>query len=470
MNKTIFREYDIRGVVDTDFMISETDRLANAIGFFINEQESVSRCIIIGRDARQSSPLISEMIKKTLSKNGFSIIDIGIVPSPVAYFAHHYYKSAAVLMITASHNPPEYNGIKIVVDKTPIWGKQIQKIYAYYQEQKSVSYGNQGKIQEIDAVSDYINYMVKLFPDLQGLFLPVVFECAYATAGVVLPSLIEAMQFKGVCVLHSEVGLNPLYPADPVVEKNMIFVKEAIIKNSLAYGIGFDGDADRMCVMSDKGRLLSGDLLLALFIKQIALQKNSFKAVCNVTMSQLLFDYAKANGVDLIMVPTGHAIIEAKMREYGALVGGESSCHFFFKDNYFGYDDGIYAALRFIQLMVQSKNLSVEQLVDQIPQYYISPEYRIACADEYKFLVIQDVIEYCKKRRTDLVINTIDGVRIAFNNGWAIVRAANTQPVLSIRCEGITKNDLLAIKKQVGDIIKASTDIVIDLGRLLEGQ
>ncbi len=470
MNKTIFREYDIRGVVDTDFMISETDRLANAIGFFISEQKCVSRSIVIARDARQSSPLISDIIKKALNKSGFSIIDIGIVPSPVAYFAHHYYKSAAVLMITASHNPPEYNGIKIVVNKTPIWGKQIQKIYAYYQEKKSISYGNQGKMQEIDAVTQYVNHMVTLFPDLRGLFLPVVFECAYATAGIVLPSLIEAMQFKGTHVLHSEVGLNPSYPADPVVEKNMVFVKESIVKHKLAYGIGFDGDADRMCVMTDEGRLLSGDLLLALFIKQIRSQKSSFKAVCNVTMSQLLFDYTKAHGVDLIMVPTGHAIIEAKMREYGALVGGESSCHFFFKDHYFGYDDGIYAALRFIQLIVQSKAVSVEQLVNQIPQYYLSPEYRITCADEYKFLVIQDVIQYCKKNRTDLVLNTIDGVRITFNNGWAIIRAANTQPALSIRCEGITKNDLLAIKKQVVAIIKESTTIGIDLGRLLEGE
>lgn len=469
MNKAIFREYDIRGIVDTDFIVSETGRLANAIGFFINEQKFSSKRIIIGRDGRPSSPLIAALIKDALTKAGFSVYDIGIVPSPVVYFAHHHFDSVAALMITASHNPVEYNGIKIVVGNRPVWGKQIQTLYSYYQEKKMVESDVIGTVQDVDAIALYVAHMVKLFPGLQGILLPIAFECAYATAGTVIPRLIQAMGWKDVHVLHDVVGFDTSYPADPVVEKNMLFLKEKILKNHLLYGIGFDGDADRMCVMTESGRLLTGDLLLALFILQVTKERSAFKAVCNVTMSQSLFDYAKMLSVELVMVPTGHAIIEAKMQEYGALVGGESSCHFFFKDHYFGYDDGIYAALRFIQLMVQEGCLTVQKLIDPIPCYFLSPEYRIACSDETKFLLVQQVMSYCKKNRPDLALNITDGVRISFPAGWAIIRAANTQPAISIRCEGIKKKDLLAIKKQLGDIIQEATHFVVDLGGLLEG-
>src|SRR5438477_7790219 len=344
MNKNVFREYDIRGIVGVDLIVDEIYQLAQAIGYNIIQKNPQARTILIGQDGRESSPAIATEMIRGFQDAGFSVVHCGLVPSPVVYFGSQTHNFDAACIVTASHNPAEYNGVKIVINNKCLWGNEIQEIAKLFEQKKSVCIGEKREVQTIDLISEYITYLVDQFQHLKNKSMPIVFECAYATAGAVIPQLVDAFGWTDSIILHAEIGKDRSYSADPTVEKNMQPVKTALTQTTMRYGIGFDGDADRMSAMTKTGYLLSGDELLALFINSISTTTKGLTAVCNITMSQSLVDLCKNLQVTLKMVPTGHAIVKEKMDELKASVAGEGSCHFFFKDRYFGFDDGIYAA------------------------------------------------------------------------------------------------------------------------------
>lgn len=453
MKDTIFREYDIRGKVGQDLLLEELYNLGCALAVYFKSQDRLVRTIVLGMDGRSHSAQIKSEISRALTDSGFDVIFIGMCPSPVLYFALHSLPVDAGLMITASHNPKEYNGIKISCGINAVWGVEIQKIKQLYKERKKIIAQKKGSEKVHLLIPDYIEYLVNQFSHLKDSTLSIVFDCANAVSGLVIPDLVTKMGWKNARVLYADIdGDFPNHEADPVVVENMRHVKHLLAITDAQIGIGFDGDADRMCAMTKDGVLLSGDRLLAIFAQEMIKHNANLSVVFNVTTSSGLIELLEQWGADAYMVQTGHAIVKEKMHQTGAQLGGEVSCHFFFQDRYFGYDDGIYAALRLIEI-VEITGKTLTELVSIFPKKELSREYRIACAEELKKNVV-DAVRAHFLSRTDVSLVTIDGVRVTYKNGWGIVRAANTQPALSARFESDTKEGIAYIKKDFISVLE----------------
>ncbi|RTL07447.1 phosphomannomutase/phosphoglucomutase [Candidatus Dependentiae bacterium] len=453
MQDTVFREYDIRGIVDSEFSFSDIYQLGRAIFAYCLDQKKI-KTVLLGQDGRVSSPIIAQHIINAALDSGLDVVHVGIVPSPVVYFGMHEQKGDIGIMITASHNPGHYNGIKIMLGERCVWGKEIQLIKQYFTESKKANIGKIGVLyQDKDFLNLYIDYLVKHFPILHNSPLPVIFDCGNAVAGVVMPLLIQKFNWAQATLLYETIdGSFPVHEADPTVEKNMQHLKDAVIHNAACVGIGFDGDADRMAAVSETGALFLGDVLLAIFATALPKSFCHLGIVFNVTMSSALQELCAQHNMPVFMAPTGHAIIKESMKKNKAVLGGEGSCHFFFADRYFGYDDGIYAALRLLEI-ISLTGKKVSELAAVLPKRYSSCEYRIACADQYKKFVVAQVKDAFMLNNNARLL-TIDGVRAEFAIGWGIVRAANTQPAVSMRFESTTKEGLLEIKNLFYAILK----------------
>lgn len=454
MQDTVFREYDIRGVVDSELLLSDMYQLGRAIFAYCLDQKA-SKTVLLGQDGRTSSPIIAQHIINAALDSGLTVVDIGVVPSPVVYFGMHQQKGDIGIMITASHNPAHYNGVKIMLGDKCIWGKEIQIIKQCFSESRQANIGRLGVLQRNDNfIHVYVDYLVKHFPLLHNSAVPMIFDCGNAVAGIVMPLLIQKFNWSQARLLYEDIdGRFPVHEADPTVASNMQHLKDAVIQNAALVGIGFDGDADRMAAVTEKGILLLGDVLLAIFANALPESTQRKGIVFNVTMSSALQELCAKNKLPTFMAPTGHAIIKESMKKNQAILGGEGSCHFFFADRYFGYDDGIYAALRLIEIMISTKT-KLSELAEVLPKRYSSCEYRIACLDNYKKIVVEKVKEAFMLNHNARLL-TIDGVRAEFDIGWGIVRAANTQPAISMRFESVTKEGLLEIKKLFYAILKS---------------
>jgi phosphomannomutase/phosphoglucomutase len=463
MQDTVFREYDIRGIVDFELSIPHMYQLGRAIVAYCLDQKKDSKTVLIGQDGRISSPFIARELINAAVDSGLHVVDIGVVPSPIVYFGMHKKKGDIGIMITASHNPGNYNGIKIMLGTECIWGKAIQEIKSYFHTNKQAVVSNTGVItHDTGFVDEYITYLAQQFPLLHNSSVSMVFDCGNAVAGVVMPALIHKFSWQNATLLYEKLdGTFPMHEADPTVERNMQDLKKVVLEKKADIGIGFDGDADRMGTISEQGVLFLGDVLLAIFAMALPEYISKQGVVFNVTMSSALQELFEKHKIPAFMVPTGHAIIKESMKKNGAAIGGEGSCHFFFADRYFGYDDGIYAALRLIEIMIVSQQ-TVTQLAELLPKRYSSREYRIVCADNYKKIVV-DKVKDAFAQEKDVQLLTIDGVRVIFSFGWGIVRAANTQPVVSMRFEATTYEGLLEIKKRFYVLLKSYLHEKLDI-------
>lgn len=454
MQDTIFREYDIRGIVGKELFLDDVYDLVRAIAYYFVLQNFHVKNVAVGMDGRTHSPAIKKEVCRALADSGLNVLFVGVCPSPVLCFALHQCQVDAGLMITASHNPAAYNGIKISLGTHTVWGAQIQEIKRLYQQKKHIQVAQKGVYTERFLVSEYVDWLAEHFQSLKNISLPVVFDCGNAAAGVVLPLLVEKMCWKNVQILYAEVdGTFPHHEADPTVLANMQDLHQAVQKSDAQLGIGFDGDADRVGAVTADGFLIAGDRLLALFASDMVQDNPHMGVVFNVTTSAGLIELLKLWQVRQYMVPTGHAIIKEKMHEVGALLGGEVSCHFFFNDRYFGYDDGIYAALRLLEI-IHKTGRSLSQLVAIFPHKESSQEYRIACAEEEKKSIVAAVAERIQQQHPEAELLLIDGVRAILPYGWGIVRASNTQPAISARFESDTKEGLQKIKNDFIEILK----------------
>jgi phosphomannomutase/phosphoglucomutase len=460
MQDSIFREYDIRGKVGSELKLEEVEKLGHAIAYFFYEQNPLTKKVLVGMDARSSSPEIKESLCRALQESGLNVTFIDVCPSPVLYFGLFTLDVDAGLMITASHNPPEYNGIKLALDKKFIWGDQIRYIGSLYEQGKKVSGKSKGTFATHDLISEYITWMVNHFPLLKNKTVSAAIDLGNGTGGTVVPRLAKEFGWENYALFCVEPRGEPeRHEADPVIERNMICVKEALVRDAanaaphhdrMQVGIGLDGDCDRMAAMTHKGMLVFGDRLLSVFAQQVLAQNPGCAIVFDIKASSGLIELIKRWGGKPVMSPSGHAIIKDAMEKSHALLGGELSCHFFFHDRYFGYDDGIYALLRLLEIIISSGK-SLDELIAIFPKKISSSEIRLACAEDKKQEIIAQIKKYFSSRK-DAQLIMIDGVRAQLPYGWGLVRASNTQPVLSIRFEADNEENL---KKIIAEFIQA---------------
>lgn len=448
MPKVIFREYDIRGKVGSELMVDQIYDLGRSLAFYIHQKNPAARTVAVGMDGRVHSPEIKQELTRALQDSGLDVLFVGLCHSPALYFALHTLSVDAGVMVTASHNPKEYNGLKICLGTTSVWGKAIQELYALYAQKahldaSHLTSAHKGSYIEQPIMPAYVDWLVKHFPSLHNMQLSAVIDCGNGAGGAVIPQLVAAMGWQHVKVLFPEVdGTYPNHEADPVDIENMQDVKRVLETSDVQIGVGLDGDADRMAPMTKSGVLVPGDQLLGIFAQAAALPNGS-AVVCDVKSSAVLLERLKELGLTPVMSPSGHSIIKDTMKIHHAPLGGELSCHFFFHDRYFGYDDGVYAMLR---LFETAQHTTLDELLKVYPKMYTSDEYRIPCEENKKQLVVQTVKDiFAQKEGAESI--TIDGVRAAMPYGWGLIRVSNTQPVLSMRFESTTAEGLTKIKK-----------------------
>ncbi len=453
MKDVIFREYDIRGIVNQELFIDQIYDLSRAIAAYFHHHNPHVKTLAIGMDARTHSEEINKEMSRAFTDSGINIIFIGICPTPALYFALHTMAIDGGLMITASHNTKEYNGIKICLGKNSVWGAALQSIKKLYKKKATLSAPGKGTLTEHPIIPHYVAWLANHFKHLKKMALTIIIDCGNGTAGTVLPALIKALEWPHVSLLYAEVdGTYPHHEADPTVEANMEELKKRMQATHTSLGIGLDGDCDRMVPMTPDGKLVAGDRLLALFAKYLLEKQPKSSIVFDIKSSASLINLLqKWHGIPIIS-PSGHSIIKDMMQTHHALLGGELSCHFFFKDRYFGYDDGIYALLRLCEIIVTSHQ-SLPQLLTLFPHTYSSRELRLACADEKKQNVVAKVKEFFAAMANAQLL-TIDGVRVTLPFGWGLIRSSNTQAAVSMRFESDTHEGLKKIMHLFYDVVK----------------
>ncbi|MCF7900482.1 phosphomannomutase/phosphoglucomutase [Candidatus Babeliales bacterium] len=455
MQEHIFRTYDIRGIVGSEFILKDSYLLGRAIASCFIRKHVGIKAIALAMDNRIHSQEIKNALEQAFLDTGIDVVFIGLCPTPLMYFAQYHLDVQAGIMITASHNPAEYNGIKMVLNKQPFFGKDIIHVHETFLNNDFVHVVDKGIATSYNLLKDYKDFLVKEFSHLKGVTRSLIFDCGNGTASTIIPDLIAALEFYDATVLCADVTQNKAtHDADPSVEHNVQDVRKALEKKYEAIGLAFDGDADRMGALAEDGRLVSGDKLLALYAKQIL--KNNPGAVIvydGKCSSGLVHMIQKAGGIGHV-TKTGHAFIKEAIQQYGALLGGELSCHFAFNDRYFGYDDGIYAALRLIEILELTQKRLVD-LVADFPYRVASPELRIECPDG-KGLEIVEVAKNYFSLQKDIHISTLDGIRIEKNDGWGLLRSSNTQSVICLRLEAETDTGLADLKRDFMNALSLS--------------
>lgn len=450
MNPNIFREYDIRGVVDQDFSRDEAFKLGQAVGAYLLGRGA--RLITLGGDCRLTTEDLRERVSQGLVSTGCQVIDVGVCPTPLLYYSVWHYQAQGGVMITASHNPPEYNGLKIVFDKTTIHGAEIQKVRALLEAGEFPT--GAGSLEQKPIVEPYVDYVASNISITRPLKLAV--DGGNGTAGPVITKLLDRLGIEYEALYCDMDGRFPNHPPDPTVPANLEELGRVVSQNGLMCGLGFDGDADRLGAVDEMGRVIYGDMLLAIFSRHILAEHPGASIIGEVKCSKKLFDDITTHGGNPIMWKAGHSLIKQKMADTGALLAGEMSGHFFFKHRWFGFDDGIYAGLRLAELLaVHEQPLSA--WLSDLPETVSTPEIRVECPDALKFPVVDRVLAELKAEHT---VNGVDGVRVEFPDGWGLLRASNTQPALVMRFEAETEPRLAEIQALVeGAVERAKREL-----------
>lgn len=442
-NPQIFREYDIRGVVDEDL----TPELAKNIGLGFGSYMARGglRRISVGRDCRLSSPRLKEGLVEGLMAAGCDVLDVGMVTTPLLYFSLHNSEVDGGVMITGSHNPPDYNGFKLCRKVDPIYGKEIQEVREVIETERFEK--GSGGYREEEVVTPYLEYIndnIKLSRPVK-----VAVDCGNGMAGIVAPKLFRDLGCQVEELYADPDGNFPNHHPDPTVLEYLGDLIKTVRSGDAEVGIAFDGDADRIGVLDGQGRVIWGDKLLLLLSRDLLKKRPGAKIIFDVKCSHTLGEDIKAHGGVPIMWKSGHSLVKAKMREEKALLAGEMSGHIFIADEYFGYDDAVYAACRVLRMLSESQKDIFEMLQD-VPETFSTPEIRIDCPDDVKFELVEKVSRHFKK---DYETIDLDGVRILFEDGWGLIRASNTQPVLVLRFESESRKGLDRIERVVYDYL-----------------
>ena len=433
MNEGIFREYDIRGIVETDLTDDVVYALGRAFGTWMKRRGHQN--VVVGYDLRTSSPTLYKLLVDGILTTGSTVYNIGQVTTPIMYYSILHLKADGGVMITGSHNPIEFNGFKMNEGMASIFGDKIQEIKNIILN-KDFLQQDGGSVKEFSVVSDYMQMLKSKFQFPKKL--KVVVDAGNATAGPLAPGLWTELGLEVIPLYCEPDGNFPNHLPDPSVPKYMKDLISKVLEEKADIGIGYDGDADRVGAIDDKGRMVFADTLLALFSRDVLKNKPGAEIIFDVKCSQALPEIIKGHGGKPMMYKTGHSLLKAKMKETGSPFAGEMSGHMFFADDFYGFDDGIYASGRLLQI-VSNSDKKFSELVDQVPKFESTPEIRVECADEAKFDVVAKLVEIFSKEHETI---DIDGARVQFGDGWGLVRASNTQPTLVLRFEAINKERL----------------------------
>jgi phosphomannomutase/phosphoglucomutase len=427
INPFIFREYDVRGVVGKD-LTAETVRLLGR-GFGTYAWRRGVRSVALGRDCRLSSPGFRDAMAEGLLSTGLEVVDVGTVPTPLLYYSIHHFGCGGGVMITGSHNPPEFNGFKMCVGLSSIHGESIQEVRRLVDAGDFERGG--GTLRRggpVDSYMDYVRSLVTLARPLK-----VVVDGGNGTAGPVAPPLFRSMGVEVTELFCEMDGRFPNHFPDPTVPENLAALVAKVRETGADLGVAYDGDADRIGAVDEKGNVVYGDYLLVLFAREILSRKPGAAVISEVKASQNLYDDIAARGGRPVMWKAGHSLIKQKMKDEKAEVAGEMSGHVFFADRFLGFDDAIYASVRLFEILAKEGRPFSEHLAD-LPPLVSTPEIRVDCPDERKFAVVERVAALVRPRALRVI--DVDGVRALFDGGWGLVRASNTQPVLVLRFEG----------------------------------
>lgn len=439
----IFREYDVRGIVGKDLDPEVARAVGRAYGSALREaRRGGAARVVVGRDNRPHSPELAEGLMLGLQEAGVDVVDLGTVPTPLVYWAEHRLGVEGALQVTGSHNPPEYNGIKMNLGGRSFFGPAIQELRARIQEGRLTE--GAGSRTRQDVIPLYLAEVSKGFHLRRPV--KVVADCGNGTGSLVAVDLLRAIGADVVPLFCESDGTFPNHHPDPTVDEYLVDLMELVREEGAELGVAFDGDADRIGAVDEGGRVVRGDLLLLLFGLDILEERGpGQKLVFDVKCSQALPEVFAARGGEPIMWRTGHSHIKNRMKEVGAVLGGELSGHICFADRYLGIDDALYAAGRLVEL-VSRKNTPLSKLVEKFPSYFATPEIRIEVDEVKKWEVVKEALRYFRQKY-DVV--EVDGARILFGDGWGLLRTSNTQPVIVARFEARTPERLVEIRGEV---------------------
>jgi len=444
LNPEMFREYDIRGVAGKDMDPDDVILIGKGIGTYLQRQGNTD--LTVGRDCRATSDLYSEKLIQGLMATGCRVVDIGMCSTPVGYFSIRHLNKQGNVMVTASHNPPEYNGFKICSGVDSVYGDQIQAILELIQNEDFES--GDGQVETYEIIRPYMDYLISNLSLKQPLRVGI--DAGNGTAGVTAVPIIKALGCEVHDIFCEPDGTFPNHEADPTVLKNMQDIIQLVKKKKLDVGFGYDGDGDRIGVVDADGTLVYGDQLMIVFSREILARKPGATFISEVKCSKTLYDDIEKNGGNAIMWKTGHSLIKQKMKIEKAELAGEMSGHIFFADRYFGFDDAVYASCRLLEIL-STTGMQLSELLADVPKTINTPEIRVECPDHIKFKVVQAVTAYFKNRQ-DVI--DIDGVRVLYPDGWGLVRASNTQPALVLRFEAMNAVRLQEIQEEVESVLR----------------
>ena len=445
MQDHIFRKGDIRGIVGQELCIEEVYSFGRALAAYFYQQKPSFKTVVVGMDGRTHSPVIKDYLVKAFMDSGIDVQFVGCCPTPLVYYGLNTLPVDGGVMITASHNEKEYNGFKICLGKELLDATALQDVKELYKNKIYYTPNHQGVLREISLLDDYCDYMAQQFAHLKQNSVSIIIDCVGGAAATVLPLLVEKMEWHNVVLRNIAIdGTFAHASPDPTKRGSLDGLAAEVVAQKAAVGFAFDGDGDRLVAMTHEGSVLAGDMLLTLLSESVLEKNPGATIVFDSKCTQVLATMIQQWGGYGVMSATGHTFVKQKMAEAGALLAGELSCHVMFKDRYFGCDDAIYTLLRVVEIL-DEKKMTLKELVERFPKSYTTGEVRIPCAEEQKEHIVEQVKDYFA-RRVGFALLLNDGVRATADYGWGIVRASNTQPVMSFSCESLSPEGFERIK------------------------
>ena len=445
----IFRQYDIRGIVGSDLTTEAAEAIGGAYAAYLREHDAPG-AVVVSRDNRPNGVALRDALVAGLTRAGVDVVDIGVVPTPLNYWALHHLPVAGGIQITGSHNPPEYNGFKLSVGTASLHGEEIQRLFALTQMERA-SATHTGVVRVTDVIDRYVDDVVERVGRLSRP-IRAVYDCGNGAGALVAPQLFARLGLEGRGLFCESDGTFPNHHPDPTVPKNLEPLISAVRHDGAEIGIAFDGDADRIGIVDESGGIVWGDRILILYARDVLERTGRGQPIIfDVKCSQALPAAVERAGGQPIMWKTGHSLIKDKMREMHAPIAGEMSGHMFFTEGFYGHDDALYGAARLLRILADAGR-SVKQLLADVPDFVSTPEIRIDVPEELKFGLVERAVKHFRAQH-DVI--DVDGVRVLFGDGWGLIRASNTQPVIVARYEASSAERLAAIQGEMEGWLRA---------------